>query len=335
MPKPAIKEKVMPFGEHLEELRRRLILSIWGIVPILLLSFYFGKDILRFLIEPITMALQEANLGAGLQATGPLESFMTYFKVVITVTILVASPWILYQLWMFVAPGLYANERRFAYLLAPMSFLLTVTGVTFCYKIMLPITLFFLATFGADIAPFDVQTAEVPKDVAIPKIPILSGDLPQPEQGNMWIYEKLHQLRVCLGKDAEGKPIIMMVQLSAGGAIAQQYRLAEYVSLLLGFCLAFALSFQMPVAVLLLGWANIVEISVLTKYRRHAAFACAALGAILTPTADPLTMILLAGPLYLLYEFGIMLLRVLPASRVAAGFRGAKKEGDGDADGES
>ena len=322
MPKPAIKEKVMPFGEHLEELRRRLILSLWGIVPILLLAFYFGQPIMDFLVAPIIKTLQDANLGSSLIATGPLESFMTYFKVVVTVTVLVSSPWILYQLWMFVAPGLYANERRFAYLLAPMSLLLTMLGVTFCYMVMLPITLFFLATFGSKLAPYDAPTAPVPANVTLASLPVLAADPPTPAVGAAWINEGLHQLRVCVGTGADTKPVVMHLQLSAGGAISQQYRLTEYVSMLLGFCLAFAVSFQMPVAVLLLGWANIVQVAMLRKYRRHAAFACAALGAILTPTADPFTMILLAGPIYLLYELGIVLLRFLPASRVAAGFGG-------------
>jgi sec-independent protein translocase protein TatC len=322
MPKRDIKEKVMPFGEHLEELRRRLVFALWGIVPILLLAFYFGQPMVDFLLDPIIETLQRANLGSGLIATGPLESFMTYFKVVVTATILVASPWILYQLWMFVAPGLYANERRFAYLLAPMSLLLTVLGVTFCYKVMLPITLFFLATFGANLAPYDVKTAPLPEGTRLLSMPVLEADPPSPAKGDMWINAELNQVRACMGVDGADKPLIMLMPLSSGGAIAQQYRLAEYVNLLLAFCLAFAVSFQMPVAVLLLGWAGIVEIGTLTKYRRYAAFICAALGAILTPTADPFTMLLLAGPIYLLYELGIIMLRLLPASRVAAGFKG-------------
>lgn len=322
MPSPAVKDKkdkVMPFGEHLEELRRRLILALWGVVPVLILSFVFGQRIVQFLIEPMIRTLVQANLGSGLIATGPLESFMTYFKVVLTVTILVSSPWIIYQAWMFVAPGLYSNERRFAYLLAPMSLTLTIVGVSFCYLVMLPITLFFLATFGSQMAPYNVHTAPLPQGVTLGSLPILHADPPEPAIGNAWINEDLHQLRVCVGIDAEKHAVIMHLPLSSGGAISQQYRLSEYVNLLLGFCLAFAVSFQMPVAVLLLGWANIVQVAALRKYRRHAAFACAVLGAVLTPTADPFTMLLLAGPIYLLYELGIVLLQTLPASRVSEG----------------
>jgi sec-independent protein translocase protein TatC len=258
---------------------------------------------------------------------------MTYFKVVLTVTVLVGSPWILYQLWMFVAPGLYSNERRFAYLLAPLSLLLTILGVTFCYKVMLPITLFFLATFGAKLAPYDVTTAPLPPGLTLPALPVLAADPPDPPIGSAWIHSELHQVRICFGIEPDGHPIVMQLQLSSGGAISQQYRLTEYVSLLLGFCLAFAVSFQTPVAVLLLGWANIVEVPTLKKYRRHAAFGCAAAAAVITPTADPFTMLLLAVPIYLLYELGIVLLHFLPASRVAAGFgRRSTAEADGEAD---
>lgn len=310
----------MPFGEHLEELRRRLIIAMWGVVPILILSFYFGKDILRFIIIPILSALQAANIGSGLQATGPLETFMTYFKVALTVTVLLASPWILFQLWMFVAPGLYSKERRFAYILAPLSFLLTLSGVTFCFKVMLPVTLFFLATFGSDIAPINVKAAPLPAGVQLLMLPVLGADPSDPPLGSAWINTELHQVRVCVGVDPAKGPMIGGLQISTGGAIAQQYRLSEYVSLLLAFCIAFALSFQMPVLVLLLGWANIVQIPMLTKFRKHSMFVSAFLGAFLTPTGDPFTMFLLAGPIYLLYELGIILLRILPASRVAGGF---------------
>lgn len=321
----------MPFGEHLEELRRRLIYALWGVVPILILALSYGKRMLEALLIPIVQALRDADLSSSLIATGPLESFMTYFKLTLTVTILVSSPWILMQLWLFVAPGLYHNERRFAYLLAPLSIFLTVTGVTFCYKVIFPITLAFLINFGSSIAQPDVTIAPLPAGVTLPQFPALASDPADPPEHSMWYNSTLKQLRFCAAY--HGKiPVILGTNLVAGGAIAQQYRVSEYVGLLLSLCLAFALAFQMPVAVLILGWAGIVEIALLAKYRRHAVFACAFLGALLTPTLDPFTMFLLACPLYLLYEFGILLLRILPASRVAQGFKKSSAEADGDPD---
>ncbi len=310
----------MPFGEHLEDLRRRLVFALWGIAPILIVSMIYGKDMLSALLLPIVHTLRDADLSSSLIATGPLESFMTWFKLTLTVTVLVASPWILMQLWLFVAPGLYHNERRFAYLLAPLSIFLTTCGVLFCYKVMFPITLAFLVQFGSSIAQPDTTAAPLPTGVVLPTFPSLEADPLDPPQHALWYNSTLKQLRFCT-LDHNNKPIILGTNLVAGGAIAQQYRVSEYVGLLLSLCLAFALAFQMPVAVLILGWANIVQIDFLTKYRKHALFICGVLGAFLTPTIDPFTMFLLAAPLYLLYELGIVLLRVLPASRVAAGFK--------------
>lgn len=326
----------MPFGEHLEDLRRRLIYALWGILPIMMGALYIGKDLLGLLLLPVERALRDADLSPVLQATSPLETFMSYFKISLTVTIIVASPWILLQLWLFIAPGLYNNERRFAYVLAPLSIIMTVVGVTFCYKVMFPITLAFLIHFGSTIAPADVHSQVFPEEVMqkLLIIPSLPADPVDPPEHAMWYNNKLKQLRFAVGSDSERKkPIVLGISLIAGGAIAQQYRVSEYVGLLMGLCLAFAVAFQMPVAVLILGWANVVQIAFLTKYRRHALFVCAAIGALLTPTVDPFTMFLLAVPLYGLYELGIILLRVMPASRVAAGFKGVKdKEPDGDPD---
>jgi len=328
----------MPFGDHLEDLRRRLIYAAWGVLPIMCIALYYGKDLLAHILHPITRALLDANLPPNLQATGPLESFMTYFKISLTVTFIVAAPWVLLQLWLFIAPGLYANERRFAYLLAPLSVTLTALGVSFCYMVMFPITLAFLIDFGASVAPEIIDTAPLPAGVVIPTLPALTADPTEPPLHGYWYNSTLKQLRICVGKPEGGTPLVLGANIVAGGAILQQYRISEYVSLLLGLCIAFAVSFQMPVAVLILGWANIVSVAFLSKYRRHALFVCTVLGAVLTPTVDFFTMFLLAGPLYALYEVGILLLRIFPASRVAKGFdtsprtHAAEQNGDADAE---
>jgi len=331
MPKSTIKEKVMPFGEHLEDLRRRLLIAMIGIVPVLVVSLIFGSKLISMLIIPILAVLRDADIAPSLQATSPLETFMTALKVSLTLTFVVTSPWLLLQIWLFIAPGLYNNERRFAYLLAPLSILLTVLGVTFCYTVIFPITLAFLIKFGSSISQAAPATAPVPVGVVIPIIPQLEAEPSEPPLHGLWYNAELKQLRYCAGKNKDGTPHMLGAYLVAGSAIAQQYRVSEYIGLLLALCFAFALAFQMPVVVLILGWANIVQIAFLTKYRKQAVFVCAILGALLTPTIDPFTMFLLAGPLYGLYELGIILLRILPASRVAAGFKKIK-EPDGDPD---
>jgi sec-independent protein translocase protein TatC len=307
---------VMSFGDHLDELRGRLIWSILGIVPIFFLAMAIGKPILAMLMIPIRAKLRAANQPSALLATGPFESFGTWFRVVIVFTILVGAPWLIFQLWRFISPGLYKSERRFAYLLMPMSFLLTVIGEVFLYFVILPVILAFLIGFGTSVAQIEIPTGPLPEGITPSHITVLDADPESPKPGDFWVNQTLRQLRFSIASDNGGPPIVLGTELSETAGVVQQYRISEYVKMLLNFALAFGIAFQMPLVVLLLGWVGIVDRALLGKYRRHVAAGCAVIGAMLTP-ADPVSMILLAGPLYLLFELGMILLYFLPASRVA------------------
>jgi len=316
----------MPLGDHLEELRKRLVVALLGLVPFLVAAVIVGRPVLEFLTVPVKYALHEAGLPPTLQATSPVEVFGAYMKVVLLLTILGGSWWILIQLWKFVSPGLYAAERRFVYVLAPMSFALTILGVAFMYYAMLPVVLSFFINFGATLGTDDASTAARIADVspealaAIPTIPVLAGDPAEPALGQTWINSDLLQQRTCIEVKASGERVIVGAPLQLSVGVVQQYRLTEYIKLVLTFALGFAVGFQMPVVVLLLGWAGIIDHKTLAGYRRYILMGCLVVGAVLTP-ADPISMMLLAGPLYLLFEFGMVLQRVMPASTVARGFR--------------
>lgn len=315
MPRQETEIAVMPFGDHLEELRRRMILALLGVAPILVVALLVGKRVLAFLLGPIEAALSSGGQPAALQVTGVFEMFSAYLKVSIVMTILIGAPWIIYQLWKFVAPGLYRHERRFAYLLAPLSGVLTVLSGLFLYYVMLPVILAFFVLFNASLPVSPVAAAPLPEGVTLASVPVLAADPVSPPVGSVWFNSTLGQLRACV-EVRDGAPVVKGAAMIGHALVAQQYRVADCVGIVLGFALALAVAFQMPVVVLLLGWAGLVTPEFLSKYRRHAALVCAVLGAVLTP-ADPLSMILLAGPLYVLYEFGLVLLRLLPASRVA------------------
>jgi Sec-independent protein secretion pathway component TatC len=122
-------------------------------------------------------------------------------------------------------------------------------------------------------------------------------------------------MRICVSIH-EGVPSIVSVALKTGVGAINEMRVSEYVQLLLSLTLAFALAFQAPVVVLLLGWVGILNQEILSKYRRHAILACAIIAAAIAP-GDPASMLLLLLPLYILYELGGILLRIFPASRVA------------------
>ncbi|MEM9662720.1 MAG: twin-arginine translocase subunit TatC [Planctomycetota bacterium] len=309
---------VMPLGDHLEELRKRLMLVIFGLVPFFVLALVVGQPVLEFLIRPLQAALRDKGLAASIQNTGPYEAFGSYIKIAIILTILGGSWWVLTQLWLFVRPGLYQTERRFVYILIPLSVTMTGLGVTFMYTVMLPVVLSFFIGFGSSLGATEAATVDVPAGVTLPTIPVLAGDPASPEIGQEWINTELKQRRVCVGLNDDGTPVILTSTLQAASAgLEQSYRLREYVGLVLMLSLGFAVGFQMPVVVLLLGWAGIVEPRDLTGIRKYMLMGCLVASAVLTP-ADPLSMVLLAGPLYVLYELGLILLRLMPAKTLAS-----------------
>ena len=324
-----LMDAVMPFGDHLEELRKRMIWSILGILPLFVVSVGVSQRLLEFVIAPVIAALDDAGLNAELIQTSPIETFMTALKLAVVVTILVGSPWILFQAWLFVAPGLYENERRFVYILLPLSAALTTSAVVFLYKVLLPVVLAFFIAFGTSVSGPVAKTAPAPEGFRALPIPILEVDPVEPEPGTIFYNRDLKELRLIVPVETEDEDEpgyeILATPMTRSSGIKQQYRVAEYTKMFLSLAMAFSLGFQTPVVVLLLGWVGIIEPRELLKYRRHVLLTCLIAGALLTP-ADPLSMLLLAVPLYVLFEFGVVLHTLLPAERVSQGFSRKGKE---------
>ncbi len=324
----------MSFGDHLEELRRRVILAFIGIFPIFIAAVALGQPTLALLIEPLQDQLRDANQPAALLATGPFETFATYVKISLVATVLVGSPWILYQLWKFVAPGLYMHERRFVHILVPLSTILTITSALFLYFVILPVILAFFIGFGTQLGKDTTPLVPMPEGIVLPELPVFRGDPADATAGQLWINADLMQIRTAV-PTRDGTIARVGAELVAGAGITQQYRVSEYVETVLMMGLAFGVGFQMPVIVLVLGWAGIVTREMLGKYRRYAAVICAIVAALITPV-DPLSMILMAIPLYLLFELGLILLVVFPPGRrlvPSAGDSGGGGDGGDGGDG--
>lgn len=322
----------MPLGDHIEDLRRRLIIALLGLAPILLLSLIFGRQIIDLMLIPLRGALTARGLPPVVQVTGPMETFGAYLRVSIAVAVLVGLPWLLYQGWKFAAPGLYAAERRFVYVLAPMSVGLTLLSIAFLYFVMMPIVLTFFIGFGQTLGGRDPGTAEPPPGMVFPEIPSLPGDPPDPQPGQVWVNTRLQELRIAVPRlprievanpegivsdDARPPEVrILGSPLGLTAGLSQQFRVSEYIKLMFQLTLALAIAFQTPVVVLLLCWTGLIDPKAMGKHRKYAILMAAVLGAVLTP-ADPLSMIALAVPLYALYELGLLIARVLPAERLA------------------
>ncbi|MCA9283476.1 MAG: twin-arginine translocase subunit TatC, partial [Phycisphaerales bacterium] len=187
----------MTFGEHLEDLRKRLWLAIIGLLPIAAIALAVGIPALEFMIRPVQAALRERNLPASLQATGPAETFGAYLRVAVAITLVIGAPWVVYQLWLFVAPGLRRAEQRLAYFLIPFSGVLTSLGLVMMWFFMLPVVLAFFIGFGADIGRQSPVVAAPPSEVAFPSLPVLAADPPEPHVGDVWINTELMQMRAC------------------------------------------------------------------------------------------------------------------------------------------
>ncbi len=151
------KEKIlnpdatMSLGDHLEELRLRLILALLGLGAGLVIGLIFGAHIISFIEIPFVQAMTSQGYEARLQTLAPADGFISYVKIALIAGFIISSPWVFYQIWMFVAAGLYKHERRFVYLAAPFSAVLFITGALFFMFIVAPVTLTFLIQFNEDV----------------------------------------------------------------------------------------------------------------------------------------------------------------------------------------
>jgi len=247
----------MPLLDHLVELRRRLIYCAAGIIVIFVISYYFAPQIYGFLTQPLANAL--ASHGGGERRmifTALQEAFFTYVKVAFFTAMFVGFPLLATQLWMFIAPGLYKNERSafLPFLVAtPVFFFM---GGAMAYYVVFPLAWRFFLGF---------------------EIPAGDGQMP--------------------------------IQLEA--------KVDQYLSLVMQLIFAFGLSFEMPVALTLLGRAGIIDSAMMKEKRRYAIVVAFILAAVLTPP-DVISQVTLALPMILLYELSVFTVGWMERSRAKA-----------------
>jgi sec-independent protein translocase protein TatC len=241
----------MSVVEHLDELRRRLVISLGTIIVLAIVGFIFYDRILEFLAGPYREAVQTlppearppGNFQTGLTTSSPTEPFVTFLKVGFFTGFLLALPVLLWQLWGFVTPGLTKRERRFAIPFVASSVILFAGGTAFAFAI-LPRGLAFLLGFGGESL-----------------IPFLTAD--------------------------------------------------RYLSFLIFLILGFGLSFEFPLLLIFLAGIRVVTTKQLRKWRRQVYLGTVVFAAVITPTQDPYTMLLMWIPLILLYEGAILVARFL------------------------
>ena len=225
---------------HLLELRDRLIRALMGVGLAFVPCMLYSNDIFSYVSEPLQAKLPK---GAGLIATSVMSPFTTPFKLSFFVAAFIAMPWILYQLWAFVAPGLYRHEKRFAMPLLASAILLFYIGVLFCYFFVFPVMFAFF-------------TNTTPKGVS------------------------------------------MMTDINS------------YLDFVLVMFFAFGAAFEVPIAVVLLVLTGLVKLEKLKENRGYVLLGIFVFAAFLTPP-DAVSQSILAVPMYLLYEGGLIMARIL------------------------
>ncbi|MEM6749477.1 MAG: twin-arginine translocase subunit TatC [Planctomycetota bacterium] len=323
----------MPLGDHLEELRRRSIYALIAVAVCAVVCLLFGKRIVSLLLTPLGQVLAAFDMPAQAYAFGVPTGFAVYLKVSILAGVVAAFPVIAWQGWRFVASGLYAHERRFVLVVAPFCTLMSALAMGFLYFVLLPICLVFLIFFNSTFPPIGPDHAAAPPSpvlgtmiraitgeapsttddaLAAPApggdlatLPLLVEDPADAPPGAAWIKLPERELRVQLGPDQTYR----FLPLRGGSAIQTMLDIDQYVRFVTLLGLGVLLAFQTPVVMLMAGWSGLVKAKQARKVRRYAMFGAFALGALLTP-ADPISMLVLAGPLYGLFELGIVAMRL-------------------------
>ncbi|WP_434772731.1 twin-arginine translocase subunit TatC [Pseudomonas entomophila] len=243
-------DQPMPLVSHLTELRTRLLRCVAAIFLIFAGLFSFAQQIYTLVSAPLREHLPP---NATMIATDVASPFLTPFKLTMTVSLFLAIPFILQQVWGFIAPGLYRHEKRIAIPLLLSSIVLFYAGMAFAYFLVFPLIFGFFA-------------AATPEGVS------------------------------------------MMTDI------------ASYLDFVMTLFFAFGVAFEIPVAVVLLVWIGVVEVSYLRKIRPYVIIGCFVVGMVLTPP-DIFSQTLLAVPMWLLFEIGVLfggLVRKRSAERDAA-----------------
>lgn len=240
------EEHKMSLTEHLIELRKRLIRS----VIILCIGFgvcYYYKDwIFDIITQPLTQVLPKNSY---LIYTGLTEAFFVYMKLAFFASLIITSPFILYQIWKFISPGLLPKEKKYVVPFVLSSSLLFIGGILFGYFIVLPPAFEFFVSFN-------------------------------------------------------NKYLQAMISFK------------DYLSLFVTFLLGFGLSFELPIFIFFLTKLGIVNAKMLSKQRKYAILVIFIVAAILTPSPDALSQILMAIPLLFLYEVSIFVARFAEKKKI-------------------
>ena len=293
----------MTLGDHLEELRGRLIKALLGFAVAAALCLVFGKTVVSYFCKPLTDVLLQYELNPSLLFTDVSEPFMIYIQISMICACVLASPWIVYQFWQFVAAGLYPHERKTITRYVPLSLSLLIVGDVFVYKLILPWTLQFFIYFGVTI-PITQDSGTVSpttQAATIMQVPSLAGNPADPPNLSLWFDTVQQRLKFVV----DGK--VRSITFGSENLLAPMITLPNYIDLVLNMLVVFGLSFQLPLIVLALCKIGVVEVDQLRSLRKVVYFVMAIVACVITPGDAITATVGLMLPLCLLFELGIWL----------------------------
>ena len=229
-----------PFMAHLIEFRDRMLRALASVAMVFVGLFSFSNELYLYVSEPLRQYLPESS---SMIATDVASPFLTPFKLTLVLSLFAAMPYVLYQIWAFVAPGLYKREKKIVVPLFCSSVLLFYAGMAFAYYVVFPLVFMFFTSVGPE-----------------------------------------------------------------GVAIMTDIR--SYLDFVLKLFFAFGVSFEIPIAVVILSWMGAIDPDNLVKKRPYVFVLCFVFGMLLTPP-DILSQTLLAIPMWLLFEIGILFGRLV------------------------
>jgi sec-independent protein translocase protein TatC len=238
-------DREQTFLEHLVELRSRLIKACFAVLLVLICLLPFARKLYNLLASPMLAKLPEGSSMIAIDVASP---FLAPFKLALLLSVIIAMPFVLYQLWAFVAPALFRHEKRLARPLLFSSVFLFYLGCAFAYFVVFPLV-------------FGFMTRVAPEGVAV------------------------------------------MTDIS------------RYLDFVITLFLAFGITFEVPIATIILVATGLVTTTKLAQARPYVIVAAFAIGMLLTPP-DVISQTLLALPMWILYELGILFARILLPDRI-------------------
>lgn len=292
-----IEDSAAPLLEHLTELRSRLIYSVMAFLVGMIICFSFGGALLDFLLTPIERTMRSlGNPNPVMQYTAPQEYFFTLIRISVVGGLALSFPVIAYQLWRFVAPGLYRNEKNAFLPFIIASPVLFLIGAAFAHYIVVPLAMAFFLGF-ADLPSFvQAIAAEAVPNPGTDLLPAAGGGLTLPS---------------------------VAPDLSEGGVdIVFNGKVNETLDITLKMIVAFGVCFQLPVLLTLMGSAGLASSRGLRGTRKYAVVGILIVAALVTPP-DVTTQLILFVVVYGLYEISIHLVAAVERKKD----RAARAEG--------